>query len=115
MASDKNETHKIKKASALSYEPGEDRAPKVIATGKGEIAQKIIEKAKEAKIPVVEDEHLAEALSHISLGSEIPSELYEVVAEVLAFISRLDESYGSRIGAYGRTLSLENGWESKDE
>lgn len=96
MASEKNENHKIKKASALSYTPGEHQAPKVIASGKGEIAQKIIEKAKEAKIPVYEDQHLAEALSHISLGSEIPSELYEVVAEVLAFISRLDESYGAK-------------------
>lgn len=96
MSSSKNEAHKIKKASALSYTPGENTAPKVIATGKGDIADKIIEKAKEANIPVYEDQHLAEALSHISLGSEIPTELYEVVAEVLAFISRLDQSYGER-------------------
>lgn len=115
MASDKNEAHKIRKASALSYSPEEDSAPKVIASGKGEIARKIIEKAKEAKIPVVEDEHLAEALSQISLGSEIPAELYDVVADVLAFISRLDESYGRRIGVYGKALSLENGWETSDE
>ncbi len=94
MASKQNETNKIKKASALSYSPGEDKAPKIIASGKGEIAQKIIEKAKEANIPVYEDSHLAEALSHISIGEEIPAELYEVVAEVLSFISRLDENYG---------------------
>ncbi|HHW23372.1 MAG TPA: EscU/YscU/HrcU family type III secretion system export apparatus switch protein [Clostridiaceae bacterium] len=94
MASEKNESNKIKKASALSYTPGEDKAPKVIASGKGELAQKIIEKAREANIPVYEDSHLAEALSHISLGDEIPSELYEVVAEVLAFISKLDANYG---------------------
>ncbi|NLE24784.1 MAG: flagellar biogenesis protein [Clostridiaceae bacterium] len=93
MASEKQEERKIKKASALSYTPGEDSAPKVIASGKGEIAEKIIEKAKEAKIPVYEDKHLAEALSHISLGEEIPKGLYEVVAEVLSFISKLDESY----------------------
>lgn len=93
MASNSNETNKIKKASALSYTPGEEKAPKVIASGKGEIAQKIIEKARESKIPVYEDAHLAEALSHISLGEEIPAELYEVVAEVLSFISRLDENY----------------------
>ncbi len=94
MALNKNEERKMKKASALSYTPGEDSAPKVIASGKGEIAEKIIEKAKEARIPVYEDKHLAEALSHISLGEEIPAELYEVVAEVLSFISKLDESYG---------------------
>lgn len=97
MVSEREDSNKIKKASALSYTPGEQGAPKVIATGRGEIAKKIIEKAKEAKIPVYEDKHLAEALSHISLGSEIPSELYEVVAEVLAFISRLDESYSKKI------------------
>lgn len=96
MVSENDNNHRIKKASALSYTPGEGSAPKVIASGKGEIAQKIIEKAKEARVPVYEDEHLAESLSHIALGSEIPSELYEVVAEVLAFISRLDESYGGR-------------------
>ncbi|MGI6622594.1 MAG: EscU/YscU/HrcU family type III secretion system export apparatus switch protein [Clostridiaceae bacterium] len=93
MESKRNGVNKIKKASALSYTPGDDNAPKVVASGKGEIAHKIIEKAHEAKIPVYEDPHLAEALSHISLGDEIPVGLYEVVAEILAFISRLDESY----------------------
>lgn len=93
MAYKKIEERTIKKAAALRYTPGEDGAPKVIASGKGDIAEKIVEKAKEAKIPVYEDKHLAEALSHISIGEEIPSELYEVVAEVLSFISRLDESY----------------------
>ncbi len=92
MASDKNKDNKIKKASALSYSPGEDTSPKVIASGKGAIAEKLIEKAKEAKIPIYEDEHLAETLSHVSLGDEIPPQLYEVVAEVLSFISRLDEN-----------------------
>ena len=91
MALDKTKNNKIKKASAISYTPGEDSAPKVIASGKGVIAEKLIEKAKEAEIPIYEDEHLAETLSHISLGDEIP-QLYEVVAEVLSFISRLDES-----------------------
>ncbi len=90
------EPQKIKVASALKYSPDQDTAPKVVATGKGQIAEKIIDKAKEAKIPVYEDEHLAKSLSHIALGSEIPEELYDVVAEVLAFISRLDDSYARR-------------------
>lgn len=84
---------KVKKAAALSYAPGKDRAPRVVASGKGVIAEKIIEKAREARIPVYEDEHLAEALSDIRLGSEIPYELYDVVAEILAFIGRLDGKY----------------------
>lgn len=96
MASKKVKDNIIKKASALSYDPEKDGAPRVVASGKGVIAEKIIEKAKEAKIPVVEDEHLAESLSFISLGSEIPAELYDVVAEVLTFISFLDKSYAGR-------------------
>lgn len=98
--SDKTE-NKIKKAAALSYEPGEDNAPKVVASGKGVIAEKIIEKAKEANIPVYEDEHLAEALTSIRLGSEIPEELYDVVAEVLAFISRLDCKFAEYMDKFG--------------
>lgn len=89
----KEKNEKMKKAAALSYKPGEEKAPKVVASGRGVIAEKIIERAKENKIPVYEDEYLAEALSEIKLGSEIPPELYEVVAEVLAFISRLDGKY----------------------
>jgi FlhB HrpN YscU SpaS Family. len=65
----------------------------VVAAGRGVIAEKIIEKARKAKIPVYEDERLAESLSELKLGSEIPYELYDVVAEVLAFISRLDGKY----------------------
>ena len=89
----KKSDNEIQLASALSYKAGQDNAPKVVATGKGEIARKIIEKAKEEKIPVYKDEKLAQALTHISLGSEIPEELYQVVAEVLAFIGRMDTSY----------------------
>lgn len=86
----------IKVAAALSYKAGEDNAPKVVAKGKGEIAKKIIEKAKEAKIPVYKDENLAQSLVHLSLGSEIPVELYDVVAQVLAFIGRMEDYYDKR-------------------
>jgi len=89
----KDKPEKIKKAAALSYTPEKDNAPRVVAAGRGVIAEKIIEKAREAKIPVYEDERLAESLSELKLGSEIPYELYDVVAEVLAFISRLDGKY----------------------
>ncbi|NLX76859.1 MAG: flagellar biogenesis protein [Clostridiaceae bacterium] len=87
---------KIKKAAALSYSPDRDRAPKVVASGKGVIAEKIIEKAREEKIPVVEDSDLASELSVLDTGSEIPVELYEVVAEILAFVSRVDEKAGRK-------------------
>ena len=87
---------KIKKAAALSHSPDRDRAPKVVASGKGVIAEKIIEKAREEKIPVVEDSDLASELSVLDTGSEIPVELYEVVAEILAFVSRVDEKAGRK-------------------
>ena len=90
------------KATALAYTPGEDSAPKVVASGMGYIAEKIIEVAKEQKIPVVQDAHLAETLEKLRIGSEIPAELYEVVAEVLSFISRVDEEAGRKFGAFGK-------------
>ena len=90
-------SRKIKKASALAYEPGADKAPRLVASGKEELAEKIIEAAEKADVQVYEDEHLADVLSALKVGTEIPKELYEVVAEVLAFISRLDDQASRRI------------------
>ena len=77
-----------KKAVALKYERGKDKAPKVIAKGKGHIGEKIIQIAKEHNIPIKEDPVLVEALSQIEINQEIPPELYKAVAEILAFIYR---------------------------
>lgn len=90
----------IKKAAALAYTPGKDEAPRVIASGKGAIAEKILEKAKEKKIPVYENAHLADTLVKLKFGSEIPAELYEVVASVLTFISNVDEKAGKKFGRF---------------
>lgn len=79
-----------KVAVALSYNPAED-APTVIASGKGLIAEKIIEGAKENDIPLYEDYKLANTLSKLELGDAIPPELYSVVAEVLVFVDRMDK------------------------
>ena len=76
--------------AALEYEP-EDAAPKVIASGRGILAEKIIEKAKEANIPVHKDNKLAETLSRLEIGDVIPPELYEVVAEILVFVDQMDK------------------------
>ena len=84
---DNNEKQKVKTAVALAYDPNEDGAPKVIASGKGALAEKIIEQAKDNKIPVHEDDKLAETLSRLEIGEMIPPELYEVVAEVLVFVN----------------------------
>jgi flagellar biosynthesis protein len=79
-----------KRAAALKYNPDADTAPRVTASGKGVIAQIIIDKAKEHGIPIRENPPLAELITAIPLGAEIQPELYEVVAEILAQIMSLD-------------------------
>ena len=80
---------KPKQAVALSYDPDDD-APKVVATGKGALAEKIIEEAKQAKVPVHKASKLADTLSRLEIGELIPPELYEVVAEILVFVDQMD-------------------------
>lgn len=92
----KNRKKEIKHAAALRYSPETDSAPKIIATGKGIVAEKIIEKAKDSDIPVYQDSNLAKTLSALGIGEEIPPEIYEVVAEILIFIGSVDKSYGER-------------------
>lgn len=86
----KEQEKKIKQAIALEFDP-EDEAPRVIASGKGELAERIIEKAKEAAVPVHRDDKLAETLSRLEIGEMIPPELYEVVAEILVFVDAMDK------------------------
>ncbi len=82
-----------KTAVALEYEPG-DRAPKVIATGQGILAEKIIDVAKEADVPVHKDAKLARSLSILDIGEYIPPELYSIVAEILVFVDSMDRIQG---------------------
>ena len=77
-------------AVALEYDPN-DQAPKVVASGKGKVAEQIIEKAKESKVPVHKDDKLASTLSKLEIGMVIPPELYEVVAEILVFVDAMDK------------------------
>ena len=85
---------KVRQANALGYDPNEDDAPKVIATGKGALADKIIEKAKETDVPTYEDSKLANTLSNLEVGDMIPPELYTVVAEILVFVDKTDKLRG---------------------
>lgn len=87
---DKHEKSRIKQAIALEYDPA-DEAPKVIATGRGLLAEKIIEKAEESKVPIQRDDKLADTLSRLEIGELIPPELYEVVAEILLFVDTMDK------------------------
>ena len=79
-----------KTAVAIAYEPGET-APKILATGKGAVAEKIIETAKEADVPLYKDNKLSDTLSRLKIGDMIPPELYEVVAEILVFVDDMDK------------------------
>lgn len=84
-----DEQKKEKTAVAIAYEPG-DVAPKILATGKGEVAERIIETAKENDVPFYQDHKLAETLSRLEIGEAIPPELYDVVAEILVFVDDMD-------------------------
>ena len=79
-----------KQATALSY--GGNGAPKVVATGRERVAEKIIEVAREAGVPIREDPALAQALAQLDIGHEIPSELYQAVAEALVWALRLERA-----------------------
>lgn len=80
-------------AVALKYEQGVDEAPKVVASGRGYIAERIVEVAREHRVPVVEDAALVAALMSVEVGSPIPPHLYEAVARVLAFVYSSGRSY----------------------
>lgn len=81
---------KIPKAVALRYDKDKDAAPRVIAKGRGDIAKKIIEIADAHNLPLYEDKNLIQILEALELETEIPPELYRAVAEVLAFVYRLN-------------------------
>lgn len=82
--------HKDKTAVALKYDPG-DVAPKIIATGKGYLADKIIEQAKTDDVPLYKDSKLAKTLSKLEIGDTIPRELYAAVAEILVYVDNMEK------------------------
>ena len=82
---------KIKQAAALQYDPELNQAPRLSAFGEGDIAQEIIRVAEENNIPLHQDQALVELLSTIQIGSKIPEEAYQIVAEILAFVYRLSK------------------------
>ena len=101
-------------ALALGYRPRETNAPKVVAKGRGLVAEKIIDLARKAGVPVKEDPALFSLLSHLNVDQEIPPEAYKVVAELLAFIYKIHhrwkeerehESHGRENSVGGQGLS----------
>ncbi|WP_342512621.1 EscU/YscU/HrcU family type III secretion system export apparatus switch protein [Sporosarcina sp. FSL K6-1522] len=89
-----NERHVRKEAVALSYDPNTREAPRVMAKGKGKIAENILEKAKAHNVPIQEDPSLVELLGQLDLNETIPEELYQAVSEVFAYIYHVDREHG---------------------
>jgi len=79
-----------KSAIAIRYDIDRDKAPLIIASGRGPIADEILRIAEDNKIPLYEDPELAKLLTKLELDTEIPPELYTLVAEVLFFVYKLD-------------------------
>ena len=82
-------TDSQREAVALEYVPDEG-APRVVASGKGFVADRIIERARDHAVPIYEDPDLVHTLNMLRIGDEIPPELYEVVARILSFVGDID-------------------------
>ncbi|MDD2568566.1 MAG: EscU/YscU/HrcU family type III secretion system export apparatus switch protein [Clostridia bacterium] len=81
-----NNNKKLQQAAALKYsQEGPEKAPVVIASGLGHIAEKIVALAQENKVPVFQDDSLAALLTQLNVGSEIPPELYQAVVDLYVY------------------------------
>lgn len=89
----KNSIHKVQTATAVGYDPEVDVAPRIIATGKGSVAEKILEIAKQENIPIEENAELAQILSFLEMGSMIPIEAYAAIAKILGQIYKYKEEH----------------------
>lgn len=87
----KKETDKPKQAVALTYQKSNNTAPKVVAKGTGFMAEKIMSTAKQNSVPIYQNKTLASMLMAVELDREIPPELFQAVAEVLAYIYYIDK------------------------
>lgn len=88
--------HALKRAVALKYEASKDHAPRVTAKGNGPVAERIVELARNEGIPLQEDPDLVGALMQLDFQDEVPPELYQAVAEILAFAYRLNRRMGKK-------------------
>lgn len=93
---------KLSEAAALKYSPEKDGAPTIVALGRGEVAERMLDTAKNSDVPIYADANLAHTLNALNIGDEIPPGLYEVVAQVLVFVSRMDYDYGERFRYGGK-------------
>jgi flagellar biosynthesis protein len=85
-----------RKAVAIRYDATDDNAPRLIAKGEGLVAEKIIEIATENNIHIHEDPLVVAMLAKLEVNTFVPEELYKAVAEILAFVYRLDQRVASQ-------------------
>ncbi len=83
-------------AAALQYDPLKSEPPQILAVGRGVTAEEIVRVAKEHNVPLYEDAGLVEALARLDVADCVPRELYAVVAEVLAYVYRVDAQMKER-------------------
>lgn len=95
--SEENNLEKRQQAIALTYDMAKNTAPKVVAKGTGHLAEQILAAAHKNAVPVYQNKTLTGMLMAIDLDREIPPELYRVVAEVLAYVYRIDQRLGNRL------------------
>jgi flagellar biosynthesis protein len=88
----------LKSAVALKYRTDQDPAPKVTAKGEGLVAERIIALAKENQVPIKEDPDLVQILSQVDINREVPFSVYKVVAELLAFVYKMNQKYSNLPG-----------------
>jgi len=94
----KTQSDASKMAAAIRYDAARDDAPKLTAKGKGHVADRIIELARQHDIPVRSDKALIQILSQLDIDRHIPPELYKAMAEILAFVYSANEKYREEQG-----------------
>jgi flagellar biosynthesis protein len=93
MPEKKKKNEQTRMAAAVRYDAAKDDAPRLTAKGKGHVAERIIELARQHNIPVRSDKALIQILSQLDIDQHIPPELYKAVAEILAFVYSANEKY----------------------
>lgn len=91
------------KAVALSYDEDKDRAPVIVASGRGRMAERMVELACENDVPVYEDHSLTNVLSQMELGSEIPEELYQMVVDIYVYFLKMVPTAAGKGGGDGKS------------
>ncbi len=86
----KSERQSVEQAVALRWDSESMSAPKVVASGRGEIAERILAVAHENGIPISQNADIMELLAFAEVGSEIPAELYTAIAEILSYLFSLN-------------------------